>query len=51
MRFAILKMRKLVKRVELGPYARIRPGSRLARNVKMGNFVEVKNAHWSKVPK
>lgn len=31
--------------VELGPYARIRPGSRLAQNVKVGNFVEVKNAH------
>ncbi len=31
--------------VELGPYARIRPGTRLAQNVKVGNFVEVKNAH------
>lgn len=30
--------------VELGPYARIRLGTQLARNVKIGNFVEVKNA-------
>ena len=26
----------------VGPYARIRPGTRLARNVHIGNFVEVK---------
>lgn len=31
--------------VELGPYARIRPGTNLANKVKVGNFVEVKNAH------
>ncbi len=31
--------------VELGPYARIRPGTQLAQNVKIGNFVEVKNAN------
>jgi bifunctional UDP-N-acetylglucosamine pyrophosphorylase/glucosamine-1-phosphate N-acetyltransferase len=30
--------------VELGPYARIRPGTELADAVKIGNFVEVKNA-------
>ncbi|MBN1240574.1 MAG: bifunctional UDP-N-acetylglucosamine diphosphorylase/glucosamine-1-phosphate N-acetyltransferase GlmU [Gammaproteobacteria bacterium] len=29
---------------ELGPYARIRPGTRLADRVKVGNFVEMKNA-------
>lgn len=28
----------------IGPFARIRPGTRLAENVHIGNFVEVKNA-------
>ncbi len=30
--------------VKIGPYCRVRPGSRLCRKVKIGNFVEVKNA-------
>jgi bifunctional UDP-N-acetylglucosamine pyrophosphorylase/glucosamine-1-phosphate N-acetyltransferase len=29
---------------QLGPYARIRPGTRLAARVHLGNFVEVKNS-------
>lgn len=29
----------------IGPYARLRPGARLAEGAKVGNFVEVKNAH------
>lgn len=28
----------------IGPYARLRPGTRLAREVHIGNFVEVKNS-------
>jgi len=28
----------------VGPYARLRPGTELAENVKIGNFVEIKNA-------
>jgi bifunctional UDP-N-acetylglucosamine pyrophosphorylase/glucosamine-1-phosphate N-acetyltransferase len=28
----------------IGPYARLRPGAELAENVKVGNFVEIKNA-------
>ncbi len=28
----------------VGPYARLRPGTELAENVKVGNFVEIKNA-------
>lgn len=28
----------------VGPYARLRPGSELAEHVKVGNFVEIKNA-------
>jgi len=31
----------------LGPFARIRPGTRLAAGVKIGNFVETKNARFS----
>ena len=32
---------------ELGPFARIRPGTELARRVKVGNFVEIKNGQAS----
>lgn len=32
------------EKCELGPYARIRPATVLAKNVKLGNFVEVKKA-------
>lgn len=28
----------------IGPYARLRPGAELAENVRVGNFVEIKNA-------
>ena len=28
----------------VGPYARLRPGTELAENVRVGNFVEIKNA-------
>jgi len=30
---------------EIGPYARLRPGTTLADHVHIGNFVEVKNSH------
>ncbi len=43
--FCHIESARIGEGVELGPYARIRPGSRLAHNVKVGNFVEVKNAH------
>lgn len=36
---------------EIGPYARIRPGSRLEDKVKIGNFVEVKKSHFEKSSK
>ena len=32
------------KKANIGPYARLRPGSELANNVKIGNFVEIKKA-------
>ncbi len=31
---------------EIGPFARLRPGTELAEGVKIGNFVEVKNARF-----
>ena len=34
----------LEEQVQIGPYCRVRPGSRLAAGVKIGNFVEVKNS-------
>jgi len=30
---------------KVGPFARLRPGTHLANNVRIGNFVEVKQAH------
>jgi bifunctional UDP-N-acetylglucosamine pyrophosphorylase/glucosamine-1-phosphate N-acetyltransferase len=30
---------------EIGPFARLRPGARLADNIKIGNFVELKNSN------
>ncbi|MCH8159967.1 MAG: bifunctional UDP-N-acetylglucosamine diphosphorylase/glucosamine-1-phosphate N-acetyltransferase GlmU, partial [Proteobacteria bacterium] len=30
--------------VEIGPFARLRPGAELANNVKIGNFVEIKKS-------
>lgn len=31
---------------EIGPFARLRPGTQLAAHCKIGNFVEIKNAHF-----
>ncbi|MCC5869560.1 MAG: bifunctional UDP-N-acetylglucosamine diphosphorylase/glucosamine-1-phosphate N-acetyltransferase GlmU [Gammaproteobacteria bacterium] len=36
---------------ELGPYARLRPGSELAARVKIGNFVEIKNTRMAEASK
>ena len=32
----------------VGPFARVRPGARLAADVHIGNFVEIKNSHIGK---
>ncbi len=42
--FCHIENAQIGEAVELGPYARIRPGTQLAQKVKIGNFVEVKNA-------
>lgn len=36
------------KKTEVGPFARIRPGTRLKENSRVGNFVEIKNTELGK---
>jgi bifunctional UDP-N-acetylglucosamine pyrophosphorylase/glucosamine-1-phosphate N-acetyltransferase len=40
--FSHLEDSQIGERCRIGPYARLRPGSRLAEDVHIGNFVEVK---------
>ncbi len=42
--FSHLENCKIENKVEIGPYARIRPGSILKKGSKVGNFVEVKKS-------
>jgi bifunctional UDP-N-acetylglucosamine pyrophosphorylase / glucosamine-1-phosphate N-acetyltransferase len=42
--FCHLERADIGERCLVGPYARLRPGTRLAADVHIGNFVEVKNA-------
>jgi bifunctional UDP-N-acetylglucosamine pyrophosphorylase/glucosamine-1-phosphate N-acetyltransferase len=42
--FSHLEGATLAEGVEIGPYARLRPGAVLEQGSKVGNFVEVKNA-------
>ena len=42
--FSHLEGAKLERNVTVGPYARIRPGSRFLPGSKVGNFVETKNS-------
>ncbi|WP_119084543.1 bifunctional UDP-N-acetylglucosamine diphosphorylase/glucosamine-1-phosphate N-acetyltransferase GlmU [Altererythrobacter sp. B11] len=42
--FSHLEGADLAEGVEIGPYARLRPGSVLKRGAKVGNFVEMKKA-------
>jgi bifunctional UDP-N-acetylglucosamine pyrophosphorylase/glucosamine-1-phosphate N-acetyltransferase len=43
-RFAVVEGAVLAKHVTVGPFARIRPGTKLADNVIIGSYVEVKNS-------
>ena len=49
--FSHLEGCKLENKVEVGPYARIRPGSVLKEDSKIGNFVEVKKSTIGKKSK
>lgn len=40
----VIESAELADGVNVGPFARLRPGTKLAANVKIGNFVETKNA-------
>ena len=38
---------KIMENVNIGPYSHIRPGTNIASNSKVGNFVEIKNSQIS----
>ncbi len=42
--FSLLEQAKIGADCRIGPYARIRPGTQLAADVHIGNFVELKNS-------
>lgn len=44
----VIEQAELDQGVNVGPFARLRPGTKLSANVKIGNFVETKNAHLDK---
>jgi bifunctional UDP-N-acetylglucosamine pyrophosphorylase/glucosamine-1-phosphate N-acetyltransferase len=51
--FAVVQDARIGRDVQVGPYARLRPGTRLADGVIVGSYVEVKNSRIgerSKVP-
>ena len=49
--FSHLENCRLENKVEVGPYARIRPGTLLKENSKIGNFVEIKKSTIGKKSK
>ncbi len=49
--FSHLEACKIENKVEIGPYARIRPGTILKEGSKIGNFVEVKKSTLGKKSK
>ena len=42
--FSLIEAAEIGRNCRIGPYARIRPGTKLADEVHIGNFVEVKNS-------
>lgn len=42
--YSVLEQMRSTGACSIGPFARLRPGSRLDEGVKVGNFVEIKNA-------
>ena len=49
--FSHLESCKIENKVEIGPYARIRPGTTLKEGSKIGNFVEIKKSTLGKKSK
>jgi bifunctional UDP-N-acetylglucosamine pyrophosphorylase/glucosamine-1-phosphate N-acetyltransferase len=46
--FSVIEDAFIGKCVEVGPFARIRPGTHLAEGSRIGNFVEIKNTQMGK---
>ena len=44
--FSMLDSARVGARCRIGPYARLRPGANLGENVRIGNFVEVKESRF-----
>ncbi len=42
--YSVVEYARLAEDVQVGPFAHLRPGTELARGVRIGNFVEVKNS-------
>lgn len=49
--FSLLEEAEVGTRCRIGPYARLRPGAKLAEEVHIGNFVEVKASRIGKASK
>ena len=49
--FSHLESCRIENKVEIGPYARIRPGTILKEGSKVGNFVEIKKSNIGKKSK
>jgi bifunctional UDP-N-acetylglucosamine pyrophosphorylase / glucosamine-1-phosphate N-acetyltransferase len=45
--YCVLESAQTSGACSIGPFARLRPGTELAEGVRIGNFVETKNAHFA----
>jgi NDP-sugar pyrophosphorylase family protein len=43
--FSVVNGAEVGDRCAIGPYSQLRPGTRLAADCRVGNFVEIKNSH------
>jgi bifunctional UDP-N-acetylglucosamine pyrophosphorylase/glucosamine-1-phosphate N-acetyltransferase len=43
--YSLIEASEIGENCKIGPYVRIRPGTKLSNKVHIGNFVEVKNSH------
>ena len=46
--YSVMESSVLKRNVQVGPFARLRPETRLEENVRVGNFVEIKKSHLKK---
>jgi bifunctional UDP-N-acetylglucosamine pyrophosphorylase/glucosamine-1-phosphate N-acetyltransferase len=46
--YSVIEDAAIDKNVEVGPFARLRPGAHLKENSRVGNFVEIKNTELGK---